>query len=83
MAAALSPEQQQAVVQMRQQVQQEAQRELMQKVSEKCFAKCVIAAKMSSQNLEKPEQACIAMCMDRYMETQQTVTQVLMARQSR
>ncbi|ELU00350.1 hypothetical protein CAPTEDRAFT_184287 [Capitella teleta] len=40
--------------------------ELLQKLSEKCFAKCI---SKPGTSLDSSEQKCIAMCMDRYMDT--------------
>ncbi|CAH1406140.1 unnamed protein product [Nezara viridula] len=40
--------------------------ELITKMSEKCFKKCILKPGAS---LDNSEQKCVAMCMDRYLET--------------
>jgi len=44
---------------------------MLQKMSDKCFKKCITAP---GSSLGNSEQKCIAMCMDRYMDTMQLVT---------
>ncbi|XP_062580442.1 mitochondrial import inner membrane translocase subunit Tim13-like [Saccostrea cucullata] len=44
--------------------------ELLQKMSEKCFKKCVTKPGTS---LSSSENKCLAMCMDRYIDTQTLV----------
>merc|ERR1712212_520922 len=46
--------------------------ELLSKMSDKCFKKCIIKPGAS---LDSSEQKCIAMCMDRYMEAWNLVSQ--------
>ena len=59
---------------VRNEVQQQSLQELIQKVGEKCFTKCV--SKPSSK-LSTSEQKCLAMCMDRYVETMTVVGQAM------
>lgn len=46
--------------------------ELLSKMSDKCFKKCVYKPGTS---LDSSEQKCVAMCMDRYMEAWNLVSQ--------
>ncbi|XP_054752599.2 mitochondrial import inner membrane translocase subunit Tim13-like [Lytechinus pictus] len=45
--------------------------ELLQKMTDKCFKKCV---NKPGTTLDNSEQKCIAMCMDRYMDSWNTVS---------
>jgi mitochondrial import inner membrane translocase subunit TIM13 len=62
---------------VRNEVQQQTLQDLITKVGEKCFEKCVTkpSAKLSSS-----EQKCLAMCMDRYVETMTVVSQAMAER---
>jgi len=72
-------EQAAAIQQLRNQVAEQAQRDLMTKMTEKCFAKC---AKLTSTGvLDRNEQKCVALCIDRYTDTIQAVNEALVARQ--
>ncbi|EDO33527.1 predicted protein [Nematostella vectensis] len=51
--------------------------ELLQKISDKCFKKCIFKPGAS---LDNSEQKCIALCMDRYMDSWNTVSRVYTAR---
>ncbi|XP_066927369.1 mitochondrial import inner membrane translocase subunit Tim13-like [Clytia hemisphaerica] len=46
--------------------------ELLSKMSDKCFKKCITKP---GANLDNSEQKCLAMCMDRYMEAWNLVSQ--------
>mmetsp|Transcript_20992 Transcript_20992/g.27250 ORF Transcript_20992/g.27250 Transcript_20992/m.27250 type:complete len:83 (-) Transcript_20992:278-526(-) len=77
----MSPDQQQAVImKLRQEVQAQALQELVQKMTEKCHAKC---ADSSGDRLTNKEQNCLAMCMDRYIDTMGAVNQAMLDRQNR
>lgn len=54
--------------------------ELLQKMSDKCFKKCI--AKPGS-SLDNSEQKCIAMCMDRYMDSWNLVSRTYATRLQR
>ncbi|KAJ1463272.1 hypothetical protein M885DRAFT_504901 [Pelagophyceae sp. CCMP2097] len=73
-------EQAAAVAQMRREMAQAAQRELLTKITEKCFVKC--AKTTSGNHLERNEQQCMAMCIDRYVDCMNGVNEALVARQN-
>lgn len=50
---------------------------LLQKITEKCFKKCI--GKPGSE-IDSSEQKCLAMCMDRYMDTINIVSRTYSAR---
>ncbi|KAK4873352.1 hypothetical protein RN001_015381 [Aquatica leii] len=52
--------------QVKQQIAVANAQELLTKMTEKCFKKCIIKPGTS---LDNAEQKCIAMCMDRYMDS--------------
>ncbi|XP_053695162.1 mitochondrial import inner membrane translocase subunit Tim13-like [Sabethes cyaneus] len=52
--------------QVKQQIALANAQELLTKMTEKCFKKCI--AKPGTE-LDSSEQKCIAMCMDRYMDS--------------
>ncbi|CAM9655356.1 unnamed protein product [Heterosigma akashiwo] len=80
MAQNLSAEQQQAVLaKIRQEVQAQALQELVQKMTEKCHAKC---AGTDGDRLSSREQNCLAMCMDRYVDTMGVVNNAMVERQN-
>ncbi|XP_030850561.1 mitochondrial import inner membrane translocase subunit Tim13-like [Strongylocentrotus purpuratus] len=54
--------------------------ELLQKMTDKCFKKCV---NKPGTTLDSSEQKCIAMCMDRYMDSWNTVSKAYNARLQR
>jgi len=72
-------EQAQAIQQLRQQVAEQAQRDLMTKMTEKCFHKCTNLKNMGV--LDRSEQKCVALCVDRYADCIQAVNEALVARQ--
>ncbi len=69
-----------ALQQLRSEVQAQAQRDLMTKMTEKCFAKCAANSKGGSR-LERSEQMCVGMCVDRYVDVMNAVNEALVARQ--
>ena len=79
---AMSAAEQQAAAlqQMRNEVQAQGQRDLMTKMTEKCFAKCAANAK-GGNRLERGEQMCVGMCVDRYVDVMNCVNEALVARQ--
>jgi len=54
--------------------------ELLQKMSDKCFRKCV---PKPGSTLDSSEQKCVAMCMDRYMDTWNIVSRAYTQRLQR
>mmetsp|Transcript_138162 Transcript_138162/g.195570 ORF Transcript_138162/g.195570 Transcript_138162/m.195570 type:complete len:82 (+) Transcript_138162:69-314(+) len=77
----ITPEQQEMYLrQVRTQLASAALQEMLQKVGEKCFHKCVTRP---GSSLSSSEQKCLAFCMDRYQDTQATVTQALINRENR
>lgn len=59
--------------QVKQQIALANAQELLQKMSEKCYHKCI---SKPGTTLDNSEQKCIAMCMDRYMDTWNLVSKV-------
>lgn len=51
--------------------------ELVTKMTEKCFRKCISTP---GKSLDSSEQKCVAMCMDRYMDTWNVVSRAYTAR---
>ncbi|XP_014291914.1 mitochondrial import inner membrane translocase subunit Tim13 [Halyomorpha halys] len=51
--------------------------ELITKMSEKCFKKCI---SKPGASLDNSEQKCVAMCMDRYLETWNLVSKAYQIR---
>ncbi|BFZ09448.1 hypothetical protein BsWGS_12487 [Bradybaena similaris] len=68
------------MTQVRQQIALANAQELLQRMSEKCYKKCI--AKPGT-TLDNSEQKCIAMCMDRYMDTWNLVSRVYSQRLQR
>jgi len=68
---------QQVMDQVRNQVAVAQAQELLQKMSDKCFKKCIYKPGTS---LDSSEQKCIAMCMDRYMDSWNIVSKTYNAR---
>ncbi|MBN3308830.1 mitochondrial import inner membrane translocase subunit Tim13 [Amia ocellicauda] len=54
--------------------------ELLQRMTDKCFKKCI---GKPGGTLDNSEQKCIAMCMDRYMDTWNTVSKAYNSRLQR
>ncbi|KAG9127174.1 Mitochondrial import inner membrane translocase subunit Tim13 [Ceratobasidium sp. 392] len=54
--------------------------ELINKINEKCFAKCITKP---STSLGSSEERCLSMCMDRYMEAFNVISQTYVARISK
>lgn len=63
--------------QVKQQLAVANAQELLTKMSEKCFKKCVVKP---SSSLDSSEQKCIAMCMDRYMDSWNLVSKTYSTR---
>ncbi|XP_008329193.1 mitochondrial import inner membrane translocase subunit Tim13 [Cynoglossus semilaevis] len=51
--------------------------ELLKRVTDKCFKKCI---SRPGNSLDNSEQKCLAMCMDRYMDTWNTVSKTYNSR---
>lgn len=66
--------------QVKQQIVIANTQELLTKMGEKCFVKCI--AKPGS-SLDSSEQKCLAMCMDRYMDSWNLVSRTYSARLQR
>ncbi|XP_077295218.1 mitochondrial import inner membrane translocase subunit Tim13-like [Arctopsyche grandis] len=66
--------------QVRQQLALANAQELLTKMSDKCFRKCVV--KPGAQ-LDSTEQKCVAMCMDRYMDSWNLVSRTFTNRLQR
>ncbi|CAM9389486.1 unnamed protein product [Phaeothamnion confervicola] len=78
MAENFTPEQQEALIrQMQQETQQRAVQELAQSLTVKCFKKCI---KTRGERLDTGEQECLAMCMDRYIDTMGIVNKAVVDR---
>ncbi|KAK3096992.1 hypothetical protein FSP39_005472 [Pinctada imbricata] len=63
--------------QVKQQLAVAQAQELLQRMSDKCFKKCVTKP---GSSLDNSEQKCIAMCMDRYMDTMNIVARTYSSR---
>ncbi|CAK9295092.1 unnamed protein product [Gordionus sp. m RMFG-2023] len=57
---------QDVIEKVRQQIALANAQELIQKMSDKCFQKCI---SKPGASLDNYEQKCLAMCMDRYMDS--------------
>jgi len=57
---------------MKQQIAVVNAQELLKKMSDKCFKKCITSPGAS---LSSSDQKCLAMCMDRYMDSWKLVTE--------
>ncbi|XP_003706093.1 mitochondrial import inner membrane translocase subunit Tim13 [Megachile rotundata] len=66
--------------QIKQEVAIATTHELLSKMTEKCFKKCIVKPGIS---LDSSEQKCVAMCMDRYMETYNLVLKTYSSRVQR
>jgi len=65
--ANLSPAQKEEIMQtVQQQVALANMQELLQKVTDKCFKKCITSP---GSSMGSSDQKCVAMCMDRYMDS--------------
>lgn len=65
---------------VKQQVALANAQEILQRMSEKCFKKCITRP---GSSLDNSEQKCIAMCMDRYMDSWNLVSRVYSSRLSK
>ncbi|CAG9134721.1 unnamed protein product [Plutella xylostella] len=63
--------------QVKQQIAIANAQELLTKMSEKCFKKCI---NKPGTSLDSSEQKCIAMCMDRYMDSWNLVSRTYSSR---
>ncbi|XP_045463255.1 mitochondrial import inner membrane translocase subunit Tim13 [Harmonia axyridis] len=59
--------------QVKQQIAVANVQELLTKMTEKCFKKCI---NKPGTSLDSSEQKCVAMCMDRYMDSWNLVSEV-------
>ncbi|CAB4012949.1 mitochondrial import inner membrane translocase subunit Tim13-like [Paramuricea clavata] len=75
-----SAQRDQLLEQVKQQVALASAQELIQKMSDKCFKKCVYKPGTS---LDGTEQKCLAMCMDRYMDTWNLISKTYSSRLQR
>ena len=79
--ANLTPAQQQMLMQrMQAELHQQQVTDTVQQVTERCTQRC---AGTSGDRLDKREQGCMSLCMDRYVDTMGEVQKALMARQER
>jgi import inner membrane translocase subunit TIM13 len=63
--------------QVKQQIAVANAQELLTKMTEKCFKKCI---NKPGSSLDNSEQKCIAMCMDRYMDSWNLVSRTYTSR---
>lgn len=75
-----SSQREQLMGQVKQQIALANAQELLQKMSEKCYKKCI---SKPGTTLDNSEQKCIAMCMDRYMDTWNLVSKTYTQRLQR
>eukprot|EP00567_Pseudictyota_dubia_P005504 CAMPEP_0197440392 /NCGR_PEP_ID=MMETSP1175-20131217/6912_1 /TAXON_ID=1003142 /ORGANISM="Triceratium dubium, Strain CCMP147" /LENGTH=85 /DNA_ID=CAMNT_0042970481 /DNA_START=197 /DNA_END=454 /DNA_ORIENTATION=+ len=76
----LSPEQRQAIMmQAQNEANQTIMKQMMEKMSRECFKRC---AGTSGDRLDNKEQSCMAMCLDRYLDTRSQVQEALQKRQN-
>lgn len=74
----LSPSQRETLMeQVKQQMMIASTQELLTKIGEKCFTKCI---PKPGSSLDNSEQKCLAMCMDRYMDSWNLVSKVYSSR---
>ncbi|XP_055840940.1 mitochondrial import inner membrane translocase subunit Tim13 [Episyrphus balteatus] len=66
--------------QVRQQLAVASTQELLEKMSRKCFNKCI---NKPGSSLDSSEQKCIAMCMDRFMDSWSIVSRAYFTRLQR
>ncbi|KAL7635899.1 UNVERIFIED_CONTAM: hypothetical protein RMT77_013716 [Armadillidium vulgare] len=66
--------------QVKQQIVIANTQELLTKIGEKCFTKCI---SKPGSSLDNSEQKCLAMCMDRYMDSWNLVSRTYSARLQR
>lgn len=76
----LTASQRQAMEQVRSEIAVANAQELLQRISKNCFKKCI---NKPGTQLDSSEQKCIAMCMDRYMDSWNTVSKVYSERITR
>ncbi|XP_046737871.1 mitochondrial import inner membrane translocase subunit Tim13 [Diprion similis] len=66
--------------QVQQQIAVANAQELLTKMTEKCFKKCI---QKPGTSLDSSEQKCVAMCMDRYMDSWNLVSKAYSSRLQR
>ncbi|KAG5179040.1 Tim10/DDP family zinc finger-domain-containing protein [Tribonema minus] len=82
MATGITQEQADAfIAQTRMQAEQASMQELLSKLTSTCFTKCAKPSK--GDRLDSGEQSCLALCMDRYVDTMQLVNKAVVDRQDR
>ncbi|CAI5716773.1 unnamed protein product [Hyaloperonospora brassicae] len=62
---------------VRSEVQQQALQELTQNLQEKCFDKCI---SRPSGKLDGKQQNCLALCINRYIDTMKVVSEAMVQR---
>ncbi|ETM38057.1 hypothetical protein L914_15528, partial [Phytophthora nicotianae] len=62
---------------VRSEVQQQALQELTQNLQEKCFDKCITRP---NGKLDGKQQNCLALCINRYIDTMKVVSEVMVQR---
>mmetsp|Transcript_24188 Transcript_24188/g.49006 ORF Transcript_24188/g.49006 Transcript_24188/m.49006 type:complete len:86 (+) Transcript_24188:53-310(+) len=76
----LTPEQRQAVMmQAQNEANQQIMQQMMDQMTKGCFKRC---AGVSGDRLDSKEQACMAVCQDRFLDVRAQVTEALQKRQS-
>ena len=63
--------------QVRSEVQQQALQELTQNLQEKCFDKCIARP---TGKLDGKQQNCLALCINRYIDTMKVVSEAMVQR---
>lgn len=71
------PQKDELMDQVKQQIAVANAQELLTKMTEKCFKKCI---NKPGTSLDSSEQKCIAMCMDRYMDSWNLVSRTYSGR---
>ncbi|GAB9465554.1 hypothetical protein Gpo141_00002960 [Globisporangium polare] len=65
------------IMRVRSEVQQQALQELTQNLQEKCFDKCLTRP---SGKLDSKQQNCLALCINRYIDTMKAVSEAMVQR---
>ncbi|TYZ63131.1 hypothetical protein PybrP1_008214 [[Pythium] brassicae (nom. inval.)] len=65
------------IMRVRAEVQQQAMQELTQNLQEKCFDKCLARP---SGKLDSKQQNCLALCINRYIDTMKVVSEAMVQR---
>ncbi|KAH7491543.1 hypothetical protein PRIC1_003046 [Phytophthora ramorum] len=78
--ASFTPQQKAELVnRVRAEVNQQAMQELTQNVQEKCFDKCITRP---NGKLDGKQQNCLALCINRYIDTMKVVSEAMAQRGS-